>query len=322
MGNQQLLEPFWHPVARSEQITSKPQQLRLLGKNLVVYRDDQGAVALRDKCAHRGATLSPGCIKNNRLECPYHGWQYERNGVVGFVPALGEDGSIPSQAKVPVYHTIEKHSVVWVALEDPKSDLPPWPDDDWDSEDWHVFLVDTWLWKCSAGRMIENAIDFAHFNFVHQGFTELADGAFIKPFDIVETPDGMRYSYDDSVLLRDYTLHLPFTLHDRKSVVATDGGQTWSEQGESKAGDVTTITFIASPTDLEETLIFVFLSRNHSFEVSDAEFASGFNEVMEQDRLVVESQDPLDLPLDPREEIHLKIADSGSIIYRKLLREL
>ena len=220
------------------------------------------------------------------------------------------------------YHVREQYGAVWVAPEAPTADPPPWPDDDWDSDDWHVFMVGTWVWQSSAGRMLENAIDFAHFNFVHEGFTELADGPFIKPFDIEVTDDGMSYAYDDSVLLRDYTLHLPFTLHDRKSVVAVSGGVTWSEQGDSKAGDVTTITFIASPTDRAETLIFVWLSRNHSFDLPDSDFGAGFHEVMEQDRLVVEAQDPAELPLDPREELHLKLADSGSILYRKLLREL
>ena len=136
------------------------------------------------------------------------------------------------------------------------------------------------------------------------------------------TDDGMTYAYNDSVLVREYTLHLPFALHDRKSVVAAAGGITWSEQGDSRAGDVTTISSVASPTDRAETLIFVYLSRNHSLDVPDEDFAVGFDEIMEQDRMVVEDQDPLELPLDPREELHLKLADGASIVYRRLLREL
>ncbi|MYE65683.1 MAG: aromatic ring-hydroxylating dioxygenase subunit alpha [Acidimicrobiaceae bacterium] len=318
----QALRHYWHPVAVSEEVTAEPMQVRLLGETIVLYRDDEGLVALRDKCVHRGVALSGGCIRDGRLMCPYHGWQYDRTGKVAFIPALGAGGAIPSQARVHRYHVREDHGAVWIAPDEPVADLPPWPDDDWNSDDWHVFLVGTWRWQSSAGRMLENAIDFAHFNFVHEGFTELADGAFIKPFEVEVTGDGMRYAYDDSVLLRDYTLHLPFTLHDRKSVMAVSGGVTWSEQGESKAGDITTITFIASPTDRAETLIFSWLSRNHSFDTPDSDFGAGFHEVMEQDRIVVEAQDPAELPLDPREELHLKLADSGSIAYRKLLRDL
>ena len=325
MLEQELKNPlknFWHPIAPSDRVTAEPEQFRLLEENIVVYRDDEGLVALRDQCVHRGVALSTGCLRDGRLECPYHGWQYDRSGAVAFVPALGRSGAIPSRAGVHCYNVREDHEVVWVAPEPPVTGLPAWPDDDWNNPDWRVFLVDTWSWRSSAGRMIENAIDFAHFNFVHEGFTELADGPFIKPFDLELTDDGMTYSYDDTVLLRTYTLYMPFTLHDRKSVVAESGGRTWSEQGGTKAGDVTTITFIASPVDRTETLIFVFLSRNHSFDTPDAEFASGFNEVMEQDRRVVEAQDPPELPLDPRSEIHLKLADAGSITYRKLLRDL
>ena len=192
--------------------------------------------------------------------------------------------------------------------------------------DWRVLLVGAWRWQTSAGRMTENVIDFAHFNFVHAGFTELADGPFIKPYDVTITDDGMTYAYNDSVLTREYFLHLPFTLHDRKVVVATSGGITWTEQSDSdadsKIGDVTTVSFIASPIDRAETLILGWLSRNHSFEIPDEYWASGFAEVLEQDRAVVESQDPPELPLDLREELHLKVADGASMVYRRLLREL
>ena len=205
------LRHYWHPVAVSEEVTAEPRQVRLLGENIVVYRDAEGLVALRDKCVHRGVALSGGCIRDGLLMCPYHGWQYDRTGKVAFIPALGDKGSIPSQARVHRYNVREAYGAVWVAPDTPVADLPPWPDDDWNSGDWHVFMVGTWRWQSSAGRMMENAIDFAHFNFVHEGFTELADGPFIKPFEIEVTDDGMTYAYDDGVLVRG--LHAASALH-------------------------------------------------------------------------------------------------------------
>jgi len=319
------LRKYWHPIATADTIAADPQQFRLLGEKLVVYRDPAGTneiVALRDKCVHRGVALSTGCIKDGQLMCPYHGWQYDRSGEVTLIPSLGPGAAIPTQARVDHYNTREQYGLVWIALAEPVTGPPPWPNSDWDDPERRVFLVDTWIWQASAGRMIENAIDFSHFNFVHENFTELADGPLLKPFDIVPTSDGMTYAYDDGLLLRTYTLHTPFTLHDEKSVIAASGGRTWSEKGETKTGDSTTITFIASPTDDAETLIFVFLSRNHSHDIPDVEFGVGFDEVMDQDRCVVEAQDPPYLPLDPREELHLKLPDSGSLAYRQLLREL
>ena len=319
---EQALRRYWHPVAVATDVTAEPQRVRLLGEPIVLYRDAEGPVALADRCVHRGAALSGGCMRNGRLMCPYHGWEYDRAGNVALIPALGPDGIIPSRAQVPRYRVCEYYGAVWVALEEPVADLPPWPDDDWNNPDWHVFLVGAWRWQASAGRMVENAIDFAHFNFVHAGFTELADGPFIKPYDVRLTDDGITYAYDDTALLRTYTVHLPFTLHDRKSVVATTGGITWSERGDSRAGDVTTITSVASPTDRAEVMILVYLSRNHSLDVPDEDFAVGFDEIMEQDRMVVEAQYPPELPLDPRAELHLKVADGASIAYRRLLAEL
>ena len=322
----EALRHYWHPVAVASDVTAEPQQVRLLGENIVLYRDGEGLVALRDKCVHRGATLSAGCIRDGRLMCPYHGWEYDRTGTVSFIPALGPDGIIPSQARVQRYRVQERFDAVWVALDEPVAELQPWPDDDWNNPDWRVLLVGAWHWQTSAGRMTENVIDFAHFNFVHAGFTELADGPFIKPYDVTLTDDGMTYAYNDSALIREYFLHLPFTLHDRKVVVAKSGGITWTEQSDSdadsKIGDVTTVSFIASPTDRAETFIIGWLSRNHSFEIPDEYWASGFAEVLEQDRAVVESQDPPELPLDLREELHLKVADGASMVYRRLLRDL
>ena len=147
----QALRRYWHPVAVSEDVTDEPRQVRLLGENIVVYRDSEGLVAMRDKCVHRGVALSGGCIRDGLLMCPYHGWQYDRTGKVAFIPALGADGAIPSQARVHRYHVREQYGAVWVAPEAPTADPPPWPDDDWDSDEWHVFMVGTWVWAVVCG---------------------------------------------------------------------------------------------------------------------------------------------------------------------------
>ncbi|MYE68365.1 MAG: Rieske 2Fe-2S domain-containing protein, partial [Acidimicrobiia bacterium] len=77
---EQALRRYWHPVAVSADVTAEPRQVRLLGEPIVLYRDAAGPVALADRCVHRGAALSGGCIRDGRLMCPYHGWQYDRSG--------------------------------------------------------------------------------------------------------------------------------------------------------------------------------------------------------------------------------------------------
>ena len=259
--------------------------------------------------------------------CPYHGWQYDRTGMVSFIPALGPNGNIPSQARVHRYNVREQYGAVWVALETPVADLPPWPDGDWNSPDWRVLLVGSWRWQTSAGRMVENVIDFAHFNFVHEGFTELADGPFIKPYDVKITDDGMTYAYDDSVLVRDYTLHLPFTLHDRKVVMATYR-RGHLDRAERLQGRI-------QARRRHDRLVHRLAHRSggdvHPRVPVPQSFLRCTRRVLRRrlcrwswsrTAVVVEAQDPPELPLDPREELHLKVSDSASILYRRLMREL
>ena len=67
----------WHVVCVSTDVgADKPKAVRLLGEELVLWRDDQGKVnAWKDYCGHRGAKLSLGCVKQGQIECPYHGWR-------------------------------------------------------------------------------------------------------------------------------------------------------------------------------------------------------------------------------------------------------
>jgi hypothetical protein len=66
----------------------------------------------------------------------------------------------------------------------------------------------------------------------------------------------------------------------------------------------------------------MFLARNYAFNESDEKFRKFSMEVAEQDRIVVESQRPEDLPLDLSEELHLRGPDNCAVVYRQMMREL
>jgi phenylpropionate dioxygenase-like ring-hydroxylating dioxygenase large terminal subunit len=75
------LRGCWQPVAYAHALTDAPLRVRLLGEDLVLWRDSTGvAHALRDLCIHRGTALSLGRVIGDRLMCPYHGWQYGSDG--------------------------------------------------------------------------------------------------------------------------------------------------------------------------------------------------------------------------------------------------
>src|ERR1044072_4797376 len=78
-----LLRAYWQPVAMVDALPSgaAPQPVRLLGEDLVLFRDDQARVGLIDrKCAHRCTDLALGRIEDGGIRCPYHGWLFDVHG--------------------------------------------------------------------------------------------------------------------------------------------------------------------------------------------------------------------------------------------------
>ena len=131
----------WLPVALASTVDAKPRQYKLLGQNIVVYRHRYGPAAFKDLCAHRGAALSNGWIADGNLTCPYHGWQYDRNGACVSIPSIAPGEKIPSTAKIAAYPTREAYGIVWVCLSSPAGDLAPWPDEAWEAPGFRVFCT-------------------------------------------------------------------------------------------------------------------------------------------------------------------------------------
>jgi phenylpropionate dioxygenase-like ring-hydroxylating dioxygenase large terminal subunit len=304
-------------------VTEQPRQLELLGELIVLFRDEQGVAAFKDLCIHRGAALSLGRISEGRLTCMYHGWQYDRTGACVHIPSLPPGSSIPRKARAVVYHAAEAHGLVWVAMEEPVQPIPPWPEYVvGGGERTHLFVLGRYLWKTSAGRATENGMDFSHFNHSHAGYLELADGPVIKPHEVRQSEFRLDYTYEDGDTRREYIVHSPFTVFIRKTSLGTRAGevQTW-DRDTTPAGGTTVLAQFASPVDETHTAVFAVIGRNHSFEMSDYDFAGGtwFDDVLEQDRQVVESQRPERIPTDLREELHLKVPDATGIAYRRML---
>ena len=157
---------------------------------------------------------------------------------------------------------------------------------------------------------------------MHKGFTEIADGPVIKPYDVTRTNNRLEFAYEDGRLRREYVLEFPYTAHDRKFVINVGSGGTWSESAGSREGDVTIISFLVCPVSNTETRIFTFIGRNHSLDKPNTDFTGGFDVVMEQDRVIVEAQHPEQVPVDLSEELHLRYPDAAAVAYRRMLREL
>src|ERR1700683_5506942 len=83
-----LLLNDWHAVAWASEVRdTEPTAIRLLENDLVLWRNRDGIHVWRDLCVHRGSRLSAGHLTNNRLACPYHGWEYDSAGRCVRIPA-------------------------------------------------------------------------------------------------------------------------------------------------------------------------------------------------------------------------------------------
>src|SRR5215212_60673 len=79
----EYLRRFWHPIMMSERLTDHPLPIRILGEDLVLFRDLSGDVGLVDKhCSHRGMSLEFGIIAPHGIRCAYHAWCFGTNGQI------------------------------------------------------------------------------------------------------------------------------------------------------------------------------------------------------------------------------------------------
>ncbi|HEY2597291.1 MAG TPA: Rieske 2Fe-2S domain-containing protein, partial [Candidatus Dormibacteraeota bacterium] len=101
------LANYWSPIGTADEVGEQPKKFRLLDEDIVVFRDREGVVALKDLCIHRGTSLALGTIDNGVLRCAYHGWEYDRTGACVRIPALPEGSPIPRKARAINYHAAE-----------------------------------------------------------------------------------------------------------------------------------------------------------------------------------------------------------------------
>jgi phenylpropionate dioxygenase-like ring-hydroxylating dioxygenase large terminal subunit len=161
----------WYVLATSDELGGEPIGRKLFGQPIVLFRDESGApAALLDRCAHRNVPLSRGRrLASGRLECGYHGWQYDGAGACVAVPSLC--GAPPfKRTLVPSYPTRELEGYVWVyATADLEPTRAPFSlPDETRARGYTVVrrVVET---EASLLATLENALDVPHTAFLHKG---------------------------------------------------------------------------------------------------------------------------------------------------------
>lgn len=113
----EMLRRYWWPIWFSELVTNCPVPVKLLGENLVLFRDASGQVGLLDRrCPHRGASLELGRVEADGLRCCYHGWKFNRAGRCLDMPAEPENTPLKDEVRQTAYPTQEAGGLIFAYL--------------------------------------------------------------------------------------------------------------------------------------------------------------------------------------------------------------
>ena len=165
MGN--LFRRYWHPVAASVELDEEPTKaVRILGENLVLYKDRGGRLGLLgQQCSHRKTSLEYGIPEAEGLRCPYHGWLYDAEGRCLEQPAEPPESNFNEKIQHPAYPVQELGGLVWAYLGPaPAPLLPRFDIFVWEDAIRDVGVADV---PCNWLQIMENSVDLTHVDYLH-----------------------------------------------------------------------------------------------------------------------------------------------------------
>ncbi len=172
-----VLRSYWQPAALVDEfdpaldpaMRQRPvKAVRLLGQDLVLFKDDQGRWGLLDRdCPHRNADLSFGRHEGDGLRCPFHGWKFDAQGKCLDTPAEPVGSKLCERVKQRAYPVIERSGVLFAWMGEPGK-APPFPTFDcFEAPATHTFAFKG-MWHCNWLQAFEVGIDPAHTSFLHR----------------------------------------------------------------------------------------------------------------------------------------------------------
>ena len=117
----ELLRRYWHPVGLTADATDTPRKVRVLGEDLILFRDKAGRPGLvHPRCAHRGASLYYGKVEERGIRCCYHGWLFDVQGHCVEQPCEPGGGRARDKVRQPWYPVREQYGLIWAYLGPPE----------------------------------------------------------------------------------------------------------------------------------------------------------------------------------------------------------
>lgn len=233
---------FWIPFYPSEGLATdgQPKRVKLLGEDLVAFRDSQGRPGLlANACPHRGAPLMFGRNEECGLRCVYHGWKFDVSGWPLDMPAEPENSPLRRKVRAKSYPCRERNGVVWTYMGE-DAEAPPLPEIEWNLVPQENAVVSFRVQECNWLQALEGEIDSAHAPILHAridgegAVNEWVAKKDLSPkFEVLEQPFGVsiasrRTLDEDTYYWRVNQFMLPFwTLVPPQSRSPELSGHAW-----------------------------------------------------------------------------------------------
>lgn len=318
-----MIDNQWYAILPSKAVRrDKILGVRRLNLNLALYRNTKGELGcLVDQCSHRGAALSIGKMKNDHLQCPFHGLEFDKHGKCTLIPAAGKASTEDfSRFNVKSYLVRETNGIIYLWYGDQEKVLPDLPFFHEEVDETYSYSEMEDHWNSHYSRSIENQLDVVHLAFVHHNTIGRGNKTLVNGPKVEVLNNRLRTSANNEV--------------DRgqkpKSAAESTIGQTyldfifpniWMNHISPK---MKVIIYFA-PVDDDNTILYIRfytkLSRQRLANSSIAFFGKYANRLIErQDRRVVITQKPKASALRSGEKL---LAGDGPVItYRRMRQEL
>jgi 5,5'-dehydrodivanillate O-demethylase len=330
----ELMRRYWLPVGVSADLGDRPQYVRVLGEDLVLFRTPGGEVGLLDAvCSHRGASLVYGCVEKAGLRCRYHGWLYDASGRCVEQPAEVSRVAREEKVRQRAYPTQELGGLVFAYMGPQPAPALPRFDTLVRADGTRKATVARTI-ACNYLQILENSMDPVHLPFVHGESIKVWAG--IPEFTVEETELGMRqvqyrpgptpaqryvrsvfhilpFSRMVGIPASEDDFSTPTTIRTIWAVPIDDTNTIEFEVRYQAGVDGRKLDykFESSPADFEIPLEVPFQQYRGAARVAYPKFFGA------QDQLMQLSQGPV----AKREREHLRSSDRGVVMVRKLLRQ-
>ena len=191
----ELLRRYWMPIAAVAELDEHPTKpVRVMGEDLVLYRDKRGTYGLVDRhCAHRRADLSYGFVEECGLRCNYHGWLYDERGrcvAQPFEETTHPEARYKDRIRITAYPVEAKAGLLWAYLGPaPVPLVPTWEPFTWTNGFVQIVFAEV---PCNWLQAQENSIDPVHFEWLHGNWSRALRGV-----DGAKSPTHLKIAFDE-----------------------------------------------------------------------------------------------------------------------------